>query len=177
MPQQQSYSCSNWKAGSDLVSAGRENETASAGCGSISRDRRVGIGCPRLTDRFSPIPVASSPSRSTARASSISCRTCRPRKSAGGKLPPTQKIAQAVVAASSPPALSATPIAPPKRAGNPSNDAAPTARASSPGGRGASGQAPQTVLTAHRLPFTVPATGLYQILAFGAQGRELPQLP
>jgi len=44
---------------------------------------------------------------------------------------------------SPPPALSATPIAPPKRAGNPSNDAAPTARASSPGGRVASGQAPK----------------------------------
>jgi yecA family protein len=33
----------------------------------------------------------------------------------------------------------------------PSNDPAPTAHASSPGGRVASGQAPQTVLTAHRL--------------------------
>src|SRR6202040_3733914 len=58
------------------------------------------------------------------------------------------EIAHAVVAARA----IATPIAPPKRAGNPSNDAAPTARASSPGGRIASGQAPQTVLTAHRLP-------------------------
>ena len=45
------------------------------------------------------------------RASSISCRTCRPRKSAGGKLPPTQRSPMP----SSPPALSATPIAPPKR--------------------------------------------------------------
>src|ERR1700726_1345953 len=68
----------------------------------------------------------------------------------GGKLPPTQRSPMP----SSPPALSATPIAPPKRAGNPSNDAAPTARASGPGGRVASGQAPQTVLTAHRLPNT-----------------------
>jgi yecA family protein len=58
------------------------------------------------------------------------------------------EIAHAVVAARA----IATPIAPPKRAGNPSNDAAPTARASSPGGRVASGQALQTVLTAHRLP-------------------------
>jgi len=70
-----------------------------------------------------------------------------PRLMRGGKLPPTQRSPMP----SSPPALSATPIAPPKRAGNPSNGAAPTARASSPGGRVASGQAPQTVLTAHRL--------------------------
>src|ERR1700720_3284710 len=47
--------------------------------------------------------------------------------------------------------LSATPIAPPKRAGNPSKEAAPTARASSLGGRVASRSSPQTVLTAHRL--------------------------
>ena len=31
--------------------------------------------------------------------------------------------------------------------------------------------------TGSLVTFTVPATGLYQILAFGAQGRELPQLP
>ena len=52
---------------------------------------------------------------------------------------------------SPPPVLSATPIAPPKRAGNLSNDGRATAGVSSPGGRVASGQAPQTVLTAHRL--------------------------
>jgi len=45
------------------------------------------------------------------------------------------------------------PLSRRRSAGNPSNEAAPTARASSPGGRVASGQAPQTVLTAHRLRF------------------------
>ena len=120
---------------------------------------RSGSGCaPRNGENASCSPSTASRwsrSWSTARASSISCRRCRPRKSAGGKLPPTQRSPKP----SPPPALSATPIAPPKRAGNPSNDAAPTARASSLGGRVASGQAPQTVLTAHRLLLTMRIPG------------------
>ena len=49
-------------------------------------------------------------------------------------------------------------------------------------GLGASGSAARALpidfaYTGSLVTFTVPATGLYQILAFGAQGRELPQLP
>ena len=62
-----------------------------------------------------------------ARVSSTFCRTCRPRKSVGGKPLHTQGSLRRLP----PPAPSAIPIAPPKPAGNRPDHAAPAVRAGS----------------------------------------------
>jgi len=99
---------SSWSMTTAALSRAIGPSASRSGSGCAPR-RGASASCSQSTAR------CSSRSWSTARASSISCRKCRPRKSAGTKPPHTSKSPRP----SRLPAPSAIPIAPPKHASNP----------------------------------------------------------